>query len=176
MPPTMPLESSASAAPSTPLIQSLQDIRRRVKLFSVAYGAGVAVAAAAGLLLATVGVDWLLNLPTPLRVIIVLAALAEFGYVLWTAVLRPLWARLTIGDVAGRLEHAFPQFDDRLRSTVDFVRDGGAYIPGSDPMKQKVVAEAGQMASSVDLGQVIVLKPVYYSLAGGLGALVVLTG
>lgn len=184
MPPTMPLESSASTSPSTPaptsgptsgLVQTLQDIRRRVKLFSVAYGAGVVVAAAAGLLLATVLLDWLLNLPTPLRVIVVLAALGVFVYALVHWVVRPLTARLTIGDVAGRLEHTFPQFDDRLRSTVDFVREDGRYVPGSDPMKRRVVAEAGALAANVDLGQVIVLKPVYYSLAGGFAALLVLT-
>jgi hypothetical protein len=164
--------SQTLGAPS--LIEALQDIRRRVKLFSVAYGAGVAVAAAAGLLLATVLIDWALNLPTPLRVVMVLVAAAEFGYVLFKHVLRPLWARLTIGDVAGRLEHAFPQFDDRLRSTVDFVRDGGAYVPGSDPMKQKVVAEAATMAQNVDLSHVIDLRPVWYSIAGATAATVVL--
>ena len=177
MPPTMPLDSSASAAANPPapgLIQTLQDIRKRVKVFSVAYGAGIVVAAAAGLLLATVLIDWLLNLPTPLRVILVLAALGVFVYALVTWVVRPLTARLSIGDVAGRLEHAFPQFDDRLRSTVDFVREEGHYVPGSDPMKRQVVAEAGRMAQGVDLGQVVVLKPVYYSLAGGFAALVVL--
>ena len=164
--------SQILGAPS--LIESLQDIRRKVKLFSVAFGAGIVLAAAAGLLLATVLLDWLLNLPTPLRIVIVLAALGAMGYALWAWVLRPLWARLTIGDVAGRLEHAFPQFDDRLRSTVDFVRDGGGYVPGSDPMKQKVVAEAAGMAQAVDLSRVIDARPVWYSVAGGVGALLVL--
>jgi len=165
--------SQLLAAPS--LIEALQDIRRKVKLFSVAYGSGLAVAAAAGLLVGVIALDWLLNLPTPLRVILVLAALGEFGFVLWTCVLRPLYARLTIGDVAGRLEHAFPEFDDRLRSTVDFVRDGGAYVPGSDPMKQKVVAEAAGLAQNVDLAKVINLRPVWYSLACGLASLLLLT-
>lgn len=164
--------SQTLGAPS--LIQSLQDIRRKVKLFSIAFGAGIVLAAAAGLLLATVLLDWLLNLPTPLRVIIVLAALGAFGYALVTWVFRPLWARLTIGDVAGRIEHAFPQFDDRLRSTVDFVRDGGAYVPGSDPMKQKVVSEASGLAQSVNLGAVIDTRPVWYSAAGGFASLILL--
>ena len=112
--------SQTLGAPS--LIEALSDIRRKVKLFSVAFGAGIVLTAAAVLLLATVLLDWLLNLPTPLRVVIVLGAVGAFAYALFTWVLRPLWARLTISDVAGRLEHAFPQFDDRLRSTVDFVR------------------------------------------------------
>src|SRR5215217_3972698 len=165
MPPTMQLDSSASPNAAAPhLIQSLQDLRRKVKVFAVAYGAGVVVAAAAGLLLATVLLDWMLNLPTPLRVVFVLAALGAFGYALYNWVFRPLSARLTINDVAGRLEHTFPQFDDRLRSTVDFVREGGHYIPGSDPMKQKVVAEASTLAQTVDLNQVIVARPVWYSV------------
>ena len=46
-------------------------------------------------------------------------------------------------------------------------------------MKRKVVAEAGQMAQAVDLGQVIVRRPVYHSFAGALlalGLLVLLAG
>lgn len=164
--------SQILAAPS--LIESLQEIRRKVKLFSIAYGGGLAVATAAGLLVAVVSLDWLLNLPTPLRVVLVLIALAQFGYVLWSCILRPASARLTIGDVAGRLENTFPQFDDRLRSTVDFVRDGGAYVPGSDPMKTRVVAEAAGLAQSVDLSRVINLRPVWYSIAGGASAILAL--
>ena len=164
--------SQTLGAPS--LIEALSDIRRKVKLFSVAFGAGIVLTAAAALLLATVLLDWLLNLPTPLRVVIVLGAVGVFAYALFTWVLRPLWARLTISDVAGRLEHAFPQFDDRLRSTVDFVRDGGAYVPGSDPMKQKVVAEAAGLAQNVDLSRVIDLRPVWYSVGGGLAAVLLL--
>ena len=177
MPPTMQLGSTSlpsSANETAGLLDSLQEVRRKVKLFSVAYGAGVVAAAAAALLLLTVLLDWLLNLPTPVRVALVLAALGAFGYALFVWVLRPMLARLSIGDVAGRLEHAFPQFDDRLRSTVDFVKDGGAYVPGSDAMKQQAVREAGALARDVDLGRVIDLRPVWYSLAGGVAALVVL--
>ena len=62
-------------------------------------------------------------------------------------------ARLSLSDVAGRLEQAFPEFNDRLRSTVDFVR---ADIPGSDAMKQLVVGEATAMAGRLDLGKAVV--------------------
>ena len=49
--------------PPTALMNTLESLRRRVRLLSVLYGAGIVVAIAAGLLLGTVLLDYLLNLP-----------------------------------------------------------------------------------------------------------------
>ncbi len=80
-------------------------------------------------------------------------------------------SRLGLSDVAGRLEHAFPDFKDRLRSTVDFVTKGTA---GSEIMKSRVVAEATELARRFDLNSAIQTKPVWESFAAGGGAIVVL--
>ena len=53
--------------------------------------------------------------------------------VLWRWLVRPVMARMKIGDVAGHLEGTFPQFNDRLRSTLDFTKGG---VPGSLAMQQ----------------------------------------
>ena len=74
---------------------------------------------------------------------------------------------MSISDIAGRLEHTFPQFDDRLRSTVDFLKPE---LPGSDALKQRVIAQATQLAGQTDLGNVIRVRPMWVSLAGGLCA------
>ena len=118
----------------------------------------VVVAAAVGLLLAVVFLDWLLALPRTLRVLVNLAAIGTFGYALYRWVVRPALARMTLSDLAGRLENVFPQFDDSLRSTVNFMAGG---VPGSEAMQQRTIARAGEVAKSVDLDRAVQLKPVW---------------
>ncbi len=161
--------------PPTILMQSLEALRRKVKLLGVAYGVGLLLASVVALLLAAILLDYMLNLPAVPRLVIILAALGAIGYVLVRYVLGPAMSRLTIGDVAGRLETTFPQFDDRLRSTVNFMRtDPGRDMSGSDVMKQRVITEAGSMAATVDLNRALVMRPVWYSTGAGAGAVVLL--
>jgi hypothetical protein len=134
--------------PPTALMNMLESLRRRVRLLSVLYGVGLLIAVGAGLLLVTVLLDYLLNLPPVPRIVVMGAALVCLVQLLARWVVRPAMARLGLSDVAGRLEHAFPDFKDRLRSTVDFVTKG---TPGSELMKSRVVAEATELAGRFDL-------------------------
>src|SRR5205085_7722617 len=130
------------------LMISLAGVRRRVKLLGIAYGLGVVVACAVALVLTTVALDYFLDLPAGPRIVVILGAVSILGYSLYRWVLKPAAQRLTLGDVAGRLEHAFPQFDDRLRSTVDIADQK---VPGSEAMRQKVVDQATELAQQIDL-------------------------
>jgi hypothetical protein len=152
-------------------MDTLESLRRRVRLLSVLYGAGIVVAIAAGLLLGTILLDYLLNLPPIPRIIVMLAALACLTHFLSRWVVRPAMTKLGLSDVAGKLESAFPDFKDRLRSTVDFVTKG---TPGSELMKNRVVAEATELAGRFDLNGAIQTKPVVESFAAGGGAILVL--
>ncbi|HEV8608143.1 MAG TPA: hypothetical protein VGQ99_22600, partial [Tepidisphaeraceae bacterium] len=149
------------------LLDSLSSIRRKVRVLSVMYGVGIVLASAVGLILAAVLLDYLLNLPVVPRLMFLLAAFAGIVYTLWNYVFRPMAARLSLGDVAGRLENAFPQFDDRLRSTIDFVK---ADLPGSAALKDRVVGEADRMASSVNLSSALSPRPVVFSMGAGIVA------
>ncbi len=160
--------------PPTMLINALEGLRRRVRLFSVAYGVGVVLAAAVGLLLAIVLVDFLLNLSPGPRAVVMLAALVGIGYATFRWVIRPARTKIGIGDIAGRVESVYPQFEDRLRSMVDFVREGGGSIPGSEPMKQKTIAEAAKRAEGIDFSKVVNAAPAWYSAAAAAGALTLL--
>src|ERR1700678_1862872 len=101
--------------PPTALMNTLESLRRRVRLLSVLYGAGIVVAIAAGLLLGTVLLDYLLNLPPIPRIVLMLAALGCLTHFLARWVVRPAMTKLGLSDVAGKLESAFPDFKDRLR-------------------------------------------------------------
>src|SRR3954464_14293683 len=147
--------------PPAMLINALEAVRRRVKMLGVVYGIGIAVAAACALLLLTVLFDYLFNLPAWPRFVLSIASLAAIVYVIARWVWTPARTKLSLSDVAGRLEAAFPQFDDRLRSTVDFA-DGRGRPFGSDVMQQRVMSEAAEMASRIDLSSAVVVRPVWY--------------
>lgn len=160
--------------PPTMLIDALQGVRRRVRFFGAAYGVGVVLAAAVGLLLAVVLLDFTLNLTPGPRAVVMLCALGGVGVAVYHFVFRPLRFKLGIGDIAGRVENVFPQFEDRLRSTVDFVREGAVATPGSEPMKRATVAAATRQAEGIDFGRVVNSAPAWYSAGMAAGALVLL--
>lgn len=156
--------------PPTMLLDSLQTVRRRVRWLGLVYGIGVLLASAVGLLLTIVLADYTLNLPGFPRIVAMLLGVGAIIYLLYRWVLQPMAARLTLSDVAGRLEQAFPEFDDRLRSTVDFMNSD---IPGSEAMKQRVVGEAAALAGKLDLSRAVVAKPAWYALGTGVGSILV---
>lgn len=155
--------------PPTFLIDSLNGVRRKVKVLSVAFGVGVVLACAVGMLLGTVLLDYVLNLHAVPRLIVILAALIGLGYIAVRWIVKPVLARLSLSDVAGHLESVFPQFDDRLRSTVDFVQNP-ASIPGSEMMKDRVVTEATTLVQKTDLSQAVITRPVWYSITSAAAA------
>src|SRR2546421_2076187 len=146
------------------LLDSLSSIRRKVRVMSVMYGVGIVLASAVGLILAAVLLDYLLNLPAVPRLMFLLAAFVGIVYTLWNYVFKPIGARLSLGDVAGRLEKAFSQFDDRLRGTVDFVRSD---LPGSPMMKDRVIGEAGRVAGWGNFNTAVSAQALGVSLGGG---------
>lgn len=163
MPPTMTVGQSRPA-----VFDALSSLRGTAKALGVLFGVGVVCAAFIGALLAVVMLDRVFRLPAIPRVGLVVIALAGAGYLSWRYILRAALARLSISDVASRVENVFPHFEDRLRSTVDFVQHE---VPGSEFMKQKVVSDADSLARNVDLRQTLVLRPVIMSLGAGILAL-----
>jgi Domain of unknown function (DUF4175) len=152
------------------LLSSLANVRRRVRLLSLLHGIGLLVAASVGLLLTTVFLDYLFNLPPVLRLLVILASVGCVGFVASRALLRPILAKLRLTDVAGRVEETFPAFDDRLRSVVDFAAHP---TPGSDAMKDRVVAQATDLAGQIDVNAVIRPRPAYRALGAGVAAVAI---
>jgi hypothetical protein len=154
------------------LIQSLQGVRRRVRLLTALFGIGLLATCCIGLLLLLVGTDYVLNLHPLPRLFLILAALGAAGYALWYWTIRSMLSRLTLNDIAGRIEQAFPQYQDRLRSTVDILSN--RELPGSAVMKERVVSEATRLTQTLDLRQAVVFRPVVYTTTAGLSALLLL--
>jgi hypothetical protein len=154
---------------STILLDSLESVRRRVRWLTVLFGVGIVLSSAVALVFATVLLDYLLNLHAVPRLVLILLSLGGLGYALWRWVIQTILSSLTLNDVAGRVEKTFPQYQDRLRSTIDILT--GVNVPGSEIMKQRVVSEATRLTQSLDLTRVVVARPVWYSTGVGFGAI-----
>ncbi|MGA2581846.1 MAG: DUF4175 family protein [Tepidisphaeraceae bacterium] len=153
--------------PPTALIPTLDAVRRRVRMLGVVYGIGIVIAAALGLLVATVFLDYLLNLPPLPRITLMLIAVGCAVYIIRKWIVLPAMQKLGLSDVAGKLEDAFPAFNDRLRTSVDFLTNPS---PGSEMMKQRVISEAAELAGRFDLNQAVQTRPVWESLGAAGGA------
>jgi hypothetical protein len=151
------------------LIDSLENVRRRVRWLSVAMGAGWVAAFCVSLLVLLVALDYLLNLSALPRFILMLGAAGAAGYSAWCWLVRPLVSRLSLNAVAGRIEQTFPQYQDRLRSTVDILT--GKALPGSEMMKQRVVSETTRLTEGLDLTTAVIARPAVWSGSIGLAAL-----
>ncbi|MGF1632386.1 MAG: hypothetical protein ACFCVE_00925 [Phycisphaerae bacterium] len=163
----------------TSLIDTLNHMRRRVKVLAVFAGLGLVLATLAAALVGTVLLDYLLNLPAWPRLVLMLGALGVVAYLKWKWVLVPLRSRLTLGDVATRVEANYPIFEDRLSSTVNFLTghdaDGAG---GSTMLRGRVIDQTTVLADRYPIREVVQATPAVRNLAAGLGALalVVLLG
>jgi len=150
-----------------------------VKFYGVAIGAWRILAAAVGLLVGIVLIDYLAHmsgaapggLPGALRLVLELIALGALAYWIFRWVLRPAIKSHTVGDVAGWVEERYPQFGDTLSSTVNFLSTD---VPGSTVMKDRVVQQATAQASKADLNAVIDRRPLYYATAIAVGSVLTL--
>ena len=76
-----------------------------------------------GLLAIVVGesiVDWLMPLPSPVRIALLAGIVIAVGYLLYKHLIKPLRASLTLRDVALNVERSHPNLEDRLVSAVQF--------------------------------------------------------
>ena len=165
--------------PPSALMETLQAIGRKVRFYGIALGTGRVIAIAVGLLVGVVFIDWAAHattlapegLPGPARLVLMLAALAAFAYALIRWIAQPALRRYGAGDIAGWIEERIPQFGDTLRSTVNFLSTD---VPGSRVMKDRVVHQASEKMTQADLSAVIDPKPVWYSSAVAVGAVLTL--
>ncbi len=153
------------------LISRLTRIRATVRRRLLAYGLCVVAAGGVITFLTIVTLDWLLWLPSPLRMVVGALYLAGFvgAAVHWIA--RPLGARLELEEVAARLEERFGSLRDRLTSTVDFVQNGGA---GSEIMMRQVVRNTERITENMPLESALSKKPLILRAGMTLASAVVL--
>lgn len=142
----------------------LTAVRGRVRRYSVLSGILFLSIAAAACFWVTYSLDsgWFaiqrLELPVGLRLLMLLAMAFAAVWLLLGRVLRPLLRRHKDREIAVLLERRFPEFQDRLVTTVE-CSDG---YPGEGPvvsaMLTRTAQDAGEFARNVNTEDVFELK------------------
>lgn len=150
----MPKKASPRLEPRV-LRSKLAAVRRRLRFVVTVRGISwlltvlLATAAVAGLL------DWLLHLPGLLRALILVSALAGAGWVLWRYLLRPLAAKADDLTIALQVEERYPNLNDALASTVQFLDQKTADTHASPVLRREAVKRALGKAGNCDFNQVV---------------------
>jgi hypothetical protein len=116
--------------------------------------------------------DWLFQLDSMIRAALLAALVGTALYLGYRRVLRPLFVRFADLDIAMRIEERWPGLNDRLASTIQFVRlDAKDERHGSPALRAATVRQAVEEVSSIDFREVIEPKPVIWALAAAAGVL-----
>jgi hypothetical protein len=124
--------------------------------------------------------DWLFQLDSVIRATLLAALSGGLFYLAYRRVLRPLFVKFADLDIAMRIEERWPGFNDRLASTIQFLRlDARDNRHGSRALREATVRQTVEEASKIDFREVIEPKPVIRALgvaasALGLAALLLL--
>lgn len=106
-------------------LRRLSEIRRTIRRRLGLYGVCAVLSGGCLSFCVVIAVDWVLELPALMRVFVAALFVLGFGLATLHWIVRPMQTRLTLAQVAGRLERHFGGLDDRLSSTVSFLTGGG---------------------------------------------------
>jgi len=134
---------------TSPLRRGLGALRRRVRAIRLVSGSGRVAVFVVLALAAFFFADYLLRLPLWVRAVTLVLFLLGTALVVVRRLLLPLARRLEDDVLAGRIEHAFPELEDRLLSSLAFARAEKAPDPDSEDspeLMQAVCEEAVRIA------------------------------
>lgn len=152
-----------SPAPTTPsaLMDRLAALRATMRRRLLAYGICTILSGGVFAFLFIAALDWLLELPGVLRLMVGASFIAGFflAFIYW--IVQPMRASLSHLQLAGQLEKHFPELNDRLSSTVSFLVGQES---GSTALRQKVIARTDEVIRDLPVERILTLRPL---LVGG---------
>lgn len=146
------------------IAELLAAVRSRVRRYSVLSGLLFVAIVAAVYFWVTYGLDsgWFaiqrLELPVGLRSLMLIVAIAAAGWLLVVRVLQPLLRKHRDREIAVLLERRFPEFQDRLVTTVESSRGYPGEGPVVSAMLSRTAEDAGQYAATIDTQDVFELS------------------
>lgn len=151
-----------------PLHRRLATLRRRLRVVAVTRGLsavlGVVLAATimAGLL------DWQLHLPSLARGVLLVSMLAAAGYVALRYLITPLAVRADNLSLALRVEECYPELNDALASTVQFLEQTAEErtATGSPTLRREAAKQAMKQAEKCDFRKAVNTRGLGWGLLG----------
>ena len=138
--------------------------------------------ALAAFIVVTFLLDWSLILPAAVRLFLLVAGLAGFGFLAVKRLFYPLGVKITDDDLALFVERHFPELNDRLISAIQLTREPlvapaeGTVSTNSPELVAALVADAEQATSQIDFKRVIIGKHVAKIALWAAGILLALGG
>jgi len=141
--------------PSAVLLAKLRAVRH--KLVSVAAGTGAAMVIGAFVILIAVSMllDWWLDFPMWVRVVMLAWVLVSVGYIVWKFILAPLRNQPDDDSVALAVERYFPHFRSRLISSIQFPRPHVIPPGAATSLARMTILETEELAARLDFTEVV---------------------
>jgi len=146
---------------SHPLEQKIAALRRRTRRAATIYGLSAAAAAVLGVVTVLGLADYCLRFQDRgLRIIASLLALGSLGWAVYRYRSLARKTRLRDIDLALRVERRFPGLEDRLLSSVEFLRQSeDDPVAGSAALRRAVITQTTAESERLDFSQVLDLRP-----------------
>ena len=167
--------SSDGAGLSERVHGKLSALRRGLRVRVLAEGVCWLLVTLVTVVLATLAMDYLLRLERPQRMLVMGLTLAAVLWVIWSQLIRPASARMSLVDLSLLVERRFPQLEARLVSAVQF-EAFGAPAAVSQAMVDRVVGQANYVAGPLAFGDVIERRQLSRNIRLALSAVGLLIG
>src|SRR4051812_20929932 len=147
--------SGSAVQPSALLQAKIDALRRKHVTVTVATGLAMAVAVGVELLALALFLDWLMDLPWAIRLILLVAQFAVVCYITWQSILRPFLNHPDADELALMVEKARPLFRSRLIASLQLTRPNGI-PPGASPiLVDSMVEETEALAKPIDFNAIV---------------------
>ncbi|HEY6409709.1 MAG TPA: hypothetical protein VIY29_19805, partial [Ktedonobacteraceae bacterium] len=141
-----------------PLLSRLASLRRKVRLLDGWQGISALLTLLVGAVVVVGLLDWLVQLPSLVRGMLLVGILVGAGMVAYRLLFVPFRSPCDDLTLALRIEQEFPELNDALGSTVQFLSES-ADSPGaaasSQAMRKKAVQVAVTKAEQFDFNRII---------------------
>ena len=139
----------------------LHGVRRTLRSLYLTEGIARVLLTLIAFLLLTFALDFLLDLPVEVRLVLLGGGILWVLTVLWRKFLRRLAIRIPDDDLALLVEREYPELRDRLISAVQFARqDEWDKQFNSPELVEALITDAEQATASIDFKRVIVHRHV----------------
>jgi len=159
---------------SPEIYRKLSALRRALRVHLVGRGLCWLILALVGAVFFTLAIDYPLRLDRAQRALIMALVLGGVGYVVWRFLLRPLLVPMDAEELALVLENHYPQLDDRLISSLQFVTSPTSRAGASAALIHKVLQQTNALAGQLHPGEPVEAAGTWTRAAWPGGATIVL--
>ncbi len=138
-----------------PLLHRLGVVRRRYQVVSLFTGLFAVTAFGVGLATAVGLFDYGNHMPRLLRASSLVGLLTGSGYLIFRLLVDPLARKSDDLSLALRIETRYPELNDALASTIQFLDQPNAPSGGDKLMRAKAIEKATQQAASFDFNAIL---------------------